>query len=101
MALLRAFGALAFVVGVSLLALDAARSLKVGRFEPTSLESFWANLGGEGIFQIRYRLSYWLGDAADQVLALPACFVIFGLGMALLLATDGATRERRQHPIAL
>jgi len=99
MALIRSLGALAFVLGVALLALDAARSLKIGRFEATSLERFWTNLGGDGVFRLRMHLADWLGPMADQLLDLPAAFVAFGLGMALLLMTDGALRDSTQKPL--
>lgn len=98
MALLRSAGALAFVLGVALLALDAARSLKIGRFEATTLENVWTNLGGDGVFPLRLYVSEWLGAAADQILELPAAFVVFGLGMALLLFADGAQRKHAQKP---
>lgn len=99
MAILRSFGALAFVVGVALLALDAAQSLKIRRFDATSVEKFWTNLGGESFFPLRHHLAQWLGSAADQILELPAAFVAFGLGLALLLIADGGSRERHQRPV--
>jgi hypothetical protein len=101
MAILRSFGALAFVLGVALLALDAAQSLRIRRFDATSLEKFWTNLGGDSFFHLRYNLSNWIGSAADQVLDLPAAFVAFGLGLALLLMADTGSRERHQGPVAL
>jgi len=99
MAILRGLGALAFVLGVTLLTLDAARSLKIRTFEATSVERFWVNLGVDGVFNLRFHLSNWLGSSADKVLDLPAAFVAFGLGMALLLATDGGMREAGQKPL--
>lgn len=99
MPLLRSLGALLFVVGVALLALDGARSLKIRQFEATSLERFWSNLGGESIFRMRLYFSDWFGTMADQILDLPAAFVAFGLGMALLIFTDGAQRERERKPL--
>jgi len=100
MALLRSIGALAFVLGVALLALDAARALKIGRFEATSLERVWSNLGGDGVLALRVHLSHWLGAAADPILGLPAAFLAFGLGLALLLFSDAAARNSRQRPLA-
>jgi len=93
MALLRWFGALSFVLGVALLALDAARSFKIGAFETTTLERFWNNLGGDALFRMRIAFTDWFGPMADKLLDLPAAFVAFGLGMALLIAFDGAQRE--------
>jgi hypothetical protein len=102
MAILRSIGALAFVLGVALLALDGAQSMKIRRFDATSVEKFWTNLGGDQLFQLRYHLTQWIGSAADQILELPAAFVAFGLGLALLLIADGGSREERhQRPIAL
>jgi hypothetical protein len=100
MALLRSIGALAFVLGVALMALDAARSLKIGRFETTSLERFWTNLGGDGVWALRTHLSEWLGATADPVLGLPAAFVAFGLGLAILLVCDAAARPSSRPPLA-
>jgi hypothetical protein len=99
MALLRALGALTFVLGVALLALDAARALKLRQFEATSIERFWSNLGGDGVFRLRLHLSDWFGPMADQILDLPAAFVAFGIGMALLVFADGAQRERSEKPL--
>jgi len=99
MPLLRSLGAVSFVLGVALLALDAARSLKIGRFEATSLEHFWTNLGADGFFRLRMHFSDWFGPMADQILGLPAAFVVFGLGMALLIFSDGARRDRVQKPL--
>jgi hypothetical protein len=99
MALFRGLGALAFVLGVALLALDAARSLKIKSFEATSLERFWTNLGADGFFNLRFNLHNWLGDAAEKVLDLPAAFVAFGIGMTLLLAADGAMRDAAKKPL--
>lgn len=99
MALLRSLGALAFVLGVALLALDAARALKVGHFEATSLERFWTNLGGDAVFRLRLHFSDWFGTMADQILDLPAAFLVFGIGMALLIFSDGAQRERSEKPL--
>jgi len=99
MPLLRALGALSFVLGVALLALDAARSIKISRFEATSVEQFWTNLGGDALFRLRLHLSEWFGSMADQILDLPAAFVAFGLGMALLILSDGAMRDHAQKPL--
>jgi len=99
MALIRGIGALAFVLGVTLLALDAARSLKIKTFEATSLERFWENLGVNGHFDLRYHLFKLLGPAAEKILELPAAFIAFGIGMALLLAADGAMREVARKPL--
>lgn len=101
MALFRVIGALAFVIGVALLALDGARSFKISRFEATSVEQLWTNLGGDRVFQLRFNLSQWIGGAADQILDLPAAFVAFGLGLALLLMTDSGQRGSSQPPVAL
>ena len=100
MALFRGFGALAFVLGVALLAMDAARSYKISRLEATSVEQLWANLGGDGVFHLRFNLSQWIGGAADQILALPAAFVAFGIGLTLLLMTDNGRRNASQLPLA-
>jgi len=97
MALLRSLGALPFVLGVALLALDAARGLKIGQFEVTSLEHFWTNLGADGFFQLRFHFSDWFGSMADQILELPAAFVAFGLGMALLILSEGGQRDRTER----
>ena len=99
MPLLRSLGALTFVLGVALLALDAARALKVRQFEATSLERFWTNLGGDAIFRLRLHFAAWFGPMADQILDLPAAFVAFGIGMALLIFSDGAQRERNEKPL--
>jgi len=101
MALFRGIGALAFVLGVALLALDTARSLKSSRFEATSVERLWTNLGGDSVFHLRFNLSQWIGGTADQLLDLPAAFVAFGLGLALLLMTDSGRRGSSQPPLAL
>lgn len=101
MAIFRSIGALAFVLGVALLALDAAQSMKIKRFDATSVEKFWTNLGGDSFFQLRHHLSNWIGSTADQVLDLPAAFVAFGLGLALLLMADTGSREKHQGPVAL
>ena len=99
MAIFRGLGALAFVLGVTLLTLDAARSLKIRSFEATTLERFWVNLGADSFFNLRFHLWNLLGSAADKVLYLPAAFVAFGLGMALLLAADGAMRDVVRKPL--
>ena len=99
MPLLRSLGALTFVIGVALLALDAARSLKIGQFEATSLERVWTNFGGDAVFQMRLYFQDWFGTMADQILDLPAAFVAFGLGMALLIFSDGAQREGGRKPL--
>ena len=99
MPLLRSLGALSFVLGVALLALDAARSVRIGHFEATSLERFWTNLGGAGFFALRFRLSELIGGMTDQILDLPAAFVAFGLGMALLIFSDGAQRGDARKPL--
>jgi hypothetical protein len=99
MPLLRSLGALVFVLGVALLALDGARSLKIRQFEATSLERFWTNLGGDAVFQMRIYFQGWFGTMADQILDLPAAFVALGLGMALLIFSDGAQRERERKPL--
>ena len=101
MALFRAIGALAFVIGVTLLALDAARSLKISRFETTSVERLWTNLGGDRVFQLRSNLSQWLGGAADQILDLPAALVAVGLGLALMLMTGSGRQDTSKPPLAL
>ena len=100
MALFRAIGALAFVLGVALLALDAARSFKQWRFEATSVERLWTNLGADRLFHLRFNLSQWIGGAADQVLDLPAAFVVLGLGLALLMMTGSGRRDKSQLPLA-
>ena len=97
MALFRAFGALTFVIGVALLALDGARSFKQWRFEATSLEHLWINLGADHLFHLRHNFSLWFGGAAEQVLGLPAAFIVFGLGLALLLIAGNGPRDK---PIA-
>lgn len=94
MALLRSLGALSFVLGVALLALDAARAVNAGIFEATTLERFWGNLGGDGLFQMRLYFVDWFGPMADKILELPAALLLFGFGMALLIAFDGVQRER-------
>jgi hypothetical protein len=99
MALLRSLGALAFVLGVALLALDAARALNSGHFEATSLERFWTNLGGDGIFQMRLYFVDWFGAMAEKILDLPAAFIAFGLGMTLLIAFDGVQRDKARKPL--
>jgi hypothetical protein len=99
MALLRSLGALAFVLGVALLALDAARSLQVGQFEVTSLERFWTNLGADALFQMRLYFVDWFGSMAEQILDLPAAFIAFGLGMTLLIAFDGVQRDKVRKPL--
>lgn len=99
MALLRSLGALSFVLGVALLALDAARALNSGIFEATSLERFWSNLGGDGLFQMRLYFADWFGATADKILDLPAAFLMFGIGMALLIAFDGVQRDRAKKPL--
>ncbi len=99
MVLLRSLGALLFVIGVAMLTLDAARSLKMGAFEVTSLERFWINLGLESLFHMRFHFSNWFGPMAEKILELPAAFVAFGLGMAMLIAFDGAQREKVRKPL--
>ena len=99
MALFRGLGALTFVLGVTLLALDTARSFKIKTFEATSLERFWTNLGADAVFNLRFGLQDILGPAAEQVLELPAAFVAFGIGMVLLLTTDGALRNAAKKPL--
>lgn len=99
MALLRSLGALSFVLGVALLALDAARALNSGVFEATSLERFWNNLGGDGLFQMRLHFAGWFGAAAEQILDLPAALIMFGVGMTLLIAFDGVQRDRARKPL--
>lgn len=99
MALLRSLGALSFVLGVALMALDAARALNAGAFEATSIERFWSNLGGDGIFQLRLHFADWFEPMADKILDLPAAFFMFGLGMALLIAFDGVARDRARKPL--
>jgi hypothetical protein len=93
-ALMSSAGAVAFVVGVALLAFDAVRSLNVGSFDATSFQVLWVNLGFEQFFPLRFNLSQWFGSAADSILELPAAFVTFGLGMALMIIFDGAQRDR-------
>jgi len=99
MALLRSLGALSFVLGVALLALDAARALNAGQFEATSLERFWTNLGGDGLFQMRLYFMDWFGDMAEKILDLPAAFIAFGIGMTLLIAFDGVQRDKARKPL--
>jgi DNA segregation ATPase FtsK/SpoIIIE-like protein len=99
MALLRSLGALAFVLGVALLALDGARALNTGQFEATSLERFWNNLGGDGLFQMRLYFMDWFGSMAEKILDLPAAFIAFGIGMTLLIAFDGVQRDKARKPL--
>lgn len=99
MALFRSLGALTFVLGVALLALDAARAFNSGQFEATSLERFWSNLGGDGLFQMRLYFLDWFGDMADKILDLPAALILFGFGMTLLIAFDGVHRDRARKPL--
>ncbi len=99
MALLRSLGALSFVLGVALLALDGARALNSGIFEATSLERFWNNLGGDTVFQMRFYFADWFGPMSDKILELPAAFVAFGLGMTLLIGCDGMQRNRARKPL--
>ena len=99
MALLRSLGALAFVLGVALLALDAARALNAGQFAATSLEQFWTNLGGDGLFQMRLHFQGWFGDMAEKLLDLPAALLLFGLDMTLLIAFDGVQRDKARKPL--
>jgi hypothetical protein len=99
MALLRSLGALTFVLGVALLALDAARALNSGLFEATSLERFWTNLGGDGVFQMRLYFTGWFGDMAEKILDLPAALLLFGVGMTLLIAFDGVRRDTARKPL--
>jgi hypothetical protein len=99
MALLRSLGALSFVLGVALLALDAARALNGGQFEATSVERFWSNLGGDGLFQMRLYFLDWFGDMAEKILDLPAAFILFGIGMTLLIAFDGLQRDKARKPL--
>lgn len=99
MALLRSLGALSFVLGVALLALDAARALNAGVFEATSLERFWNNLGGDSLFQMRLHFADWFGASADKILDLPAALIMFGVGMTLLIAFDGVQRDRARKPL--
>jgi hypothetical protein len=101
MPLIRSIGALAFIVGVALLALDGARSFKVNQFEVTSLERFWTNIGADSWFSLRMHLADWLGDMSDQVLDLPAAFIAFGLGMALMVMADAGSREVHKRPLVL
>ncbi len=99
MALLRSLGALTFVLGVALLALDAARALNSGIFEATSVERFWDNLSGNDVFQIRLYFADWFGPMSDKILELPAAFVMFGFGMMLLIGFDGMQRNRARKPM--
>ncbi len=99
MALLRSLGALSFVLGVALLALDAARALNSRHFEATSLERFWTNLGGDGLFQMRLHFQDWFGDMAEKILDLPAALMLFGIGMTLLIAFDGVQRDKARKPL--
>jgi hypothetical protein len=99
MALLRSLGALSFVLGVALLALDGARALNGGPFEATSLERFWTNLGADGLFQMRLHFVDWFGEMAEKVLELPAAFVMFGIGLTLLIAFDGVHRDKARKPL--
>lgn len=99
MALLRSLGALTFVLGVALLALDGARAYNVGRFEATTVERFWSNLGGDGMFQMRLYFVDWFGDMADKVLDLPAALILLGVGMTLLIAFDGVQRDKARKPL--
>ena len=100
-AVMSTVGALSFIVGVALLALDGAHSFNFGSFEPTSFQTLWVNLDFEQIFPLRFNLSQWLGPAADSILELPAAFVTLGFGMALLIIFDGAQRHNAQKPILL
>lgn len=99
MALLRSLGALAFVLGVALLALDAARWFNSGQFEATSLERFWTNLGGDAVFAMRLYFNDWFGPLSEKILDLPAAFIAFGLGMMLLIAFDGVHRNQARKPM--
>jgi hypothetical protein len=99
MALLRSLGALSFVLGVALLALDFARALKSGQFEATTLERFWGNLGGDGLFQMRLYFTDWFGPMSEKILELPAALIVFGIGMMLLIAFDGMQRDRARKPL--
>ena len=99
MGMLRSLGGLSFVLGVAILALDAARSMNLGYFDTTSVESFWSHLGGDDIFRLRYTFSDWFGPMADHFLELPAAFFAFGLGVACLLVTIHSHREGSQKPL--
>jgi hypothetical protein len=94
MVLMSGLGALSFVLGVTLLALDAARSLTLGRFEATSLQTFWVNFDLEAVFPLRHNFSQWFGAAADPILELPVAFIACGIGVAFLIIFDGAQRDR-------
>jgi|RhiMethySRZTD1v2_1073278.scaffolds.fasta_scaffold890899_2 hypothetical protein len=99
MALLRSLGAISFVFGVALLALDAARSLQAGYVEVTSLERFWTNMGGDALFRMRLYFDGWFGPMSEKILDLPAAFIAFGLGMTLLIAFDGVQRDKAKKPL--
>ncbi|MCW5771186.1 MAG: hypothetical protein KIT16_06080 [Rhodospirillaceae bacterium] len=99
MVLVRSFGALAFVLGVALLVLDAARSIKIHRFDATSLEDLWTTVGGDAVFRLRLHLMDWLGPAAERVLDLPAAFIAFGLGLCLIFLADRARPKPAQKPL--
>lgn len=101
MALFRFMGTLAFIFGATLLVLDGAEYLQSGRFEPTSFERFWTYMGLDASFALRLHLSEWIDTAADRILELPAAFVAFGLGFALMLVADNAIADKRERPFAL
>jgi len=101
MALIRIMGTLAFIFGSTLLALDSAEYLQSGRFDPTSFERFWTYMGLDESYALRPQLSEWIGTAADHLVELPAAFVAFGLGFALMLVADNAIADKRERPFAL
>jgi len=101
MALIRFMGTLAFILGSTLLALDSAEYLTYGRFQPTSVDRFWTYMGIDSSYALRLHLSEWIGTAADHLVELPAAFVAFGLGFALMLVADNAIADKRERPFAL
>ena len=76
-----------------------AWALNAGQFAATSLEQFWTNLGGDGLFQMRLHFQGWFGDMAEKLLDLPAALLLFGLGMTLLIAFDGVQRDKARKPL--
>lgn len=99
MALLRALGALAFILGVALLTLDGARAIKKHQFEATSIETLWDQIGGDAVFRLRLHLTEWLGPDADRLLDLPAALIAFGLGMSLVVLTDRGAPKPVRRPL--
>ena len=81
MKILRAFAILFLVLAIGLAMYDAARYVRGGPFEVTTIEKLRTLAGGEQVFALRARLWSALGSTGELLAVLPAMIVSGALAL--------------------